>query len=400
MSAIKMAPSFSSVKSAVRPKSRTRNKSKLALEPPHLIDLVVERMDIDDYAQQQTSFDDLVTRTTEPNIFAHPRFVEALARTISTPNTLHPLVSWGNYSDGSRKMLGVWVLRETRLPNMPFASVLSPRTSPFTDISTPLLDQCHAETALASMLDYLETTAGLPKIIHCEALSANGQVIFTLLGLLNKTRRPSCLQARFTRHRLDCHAQRQQQNVLSQSLDTLRLQFGERLTYTTHTNRDISEALEEFLALEASGWQGHSGQAIICDHASAALLRASLPVLAKEGLAGLSALRLDGKALRMGLLLRSRDQAWLVRTAFDESASHLSASLPYVQALNASLLECSEVASVDSCLASTTALVAESWSTTQPMLNMMFDVRAQGSLMFDLVHAAAFIKKWSRKLRS
>ena len=81
----------------------------------------------------------------------------------------------------------------------------------------------------------------------------------------------------------------------------------------------VAEAIDDFFALEASGWKGegrHRGGARRSPQASSG--RRSL-ALAREGNVAINRILLDGRAIAAAITLRSGDTAWYWKTAYDEA---------------------------------------------------------------------------------
>jgi len=81
---------------------------------------------------------------------------------------------------------------------------------------------------------------------------------------------------------------------------------------------DVDAAMERFLALEASGWKGSSGGAILCDPQKERFFRGAARALHAAGLLRLSELRLDGELAAGAFTILHRRRAFTLRVAFDE----------------------------------------------------------------------------------
>src|SRR4029079_9322428 len=67
----------------------------------------------------------------------------------------------------------------------------------------------------------------------------------------------------------------------------------------------VRRAFEDFLALEASGWKGREGTALLSDNADVAFMREAVAALAELGCASIHSLCLDGKPVSMQLVRRA-----------------------------------------------------------------------------------------------
>jgi CelD/BcsL family acetyltransferase involved in cellulose biosynthesis len=81
---------------------------------------------------------------------------------------------------------------------------------------------------------------------------------------------------------------------------------------------EVDAAVDEFLALEASGWKGARGSAIALDPALVAFYRRLARDAARRGALALRMLLLDGRAIAVHLGLVHRGVYYLPKTAYDE----------------------------------------------------------------------------------
>lgn len=85
--------------------------------------------------------------------------------------------------------------------------------------------------------------------------------------------------------------------------------------------------LEEGLAVEASGWKGERGTAILSQPETAAFYREMAARFSRRGELALSALRLDGTLVAFDLALLFGNRYWMLKTGYLESFRHLTPGL-------------------------------------------------------------------------
>lgn len=83
--------------------------------------------------------------------------------------------------------------------------------------------------------------------------------------------------------------------------------------------RALEAELEEGLALEASGWKGRQGTAILSSPASAGFYRAVVRDAHRRGELRFSTLRVDGRLAAWDMAIVAGDRYHLLKTAFDEA---------------------------------------------------------------------------------
>lgn len=90
---------------------------------------------------------------------------------------------------------------------------------------------------------------------------------------------------------------------------------------------DLRERLGRGFRVEASGWKGLAGTAILSRPETSKFYRLVAEVFAATGELRLSEIRLDGKTVAFDLCLLDRGRLYLLKTGYDESYSQLSPGL-------------------------------------------------------------------------
>ena len=99
----------------------------------------------------------------------------------------------------------------------------------------------------------------------------------------------------------------------------------------------LDRDLERFLSLEAAGWKGSQGTAILCREDTRRFYREFAQAAAARGWLRLYSLELDGRLIAGNYGLTFGDEAFLLKTAFSEPDGRLSPGL----VLRAAVLESS-----------------------------------------------------------
>lgn len=124
---------------------------------------------------------------------------------------------------------------------------------------------------------------------------------------------------------------------------------------------DDPAAAERFLALEAKGWKGARGTALIQSPARAAFARAMLAGFRREGRLRIHELALGEASIAAGVQLRSEGAAFFWKIAHDEAFSAQSPGVLLTRALSRRLEREAEVSLVDSCASGEMATVDRLW---------------------------------------
>jgi hypothetical protein len=87
---------------------------------------------------------------------------------------------------------------------------------------------------------------------------------------------------------------------------------------------EVRAGFEDFLALEAAGWKGAAGTAMLQDARVVAWARAAIEAQAASGRVRVERLRLDGRTIASSLYFVDGDRAWGWKVSFD--ATYAAAS--------------------------------------------------------------------------
>ena len=113
--------------------------------------------------------------------------------------------------------------------------------------------------------------------------------------------------------------------------------------------------------LEASGWKGLAGTAIVSDPAVKNFVQSAVGALAAEGQARIDRLFLNGTAVAATVTLASGDTAWCWKIAYNEGLARSSPGVQLVCDLTESLLAEPGPARVNSCAAAGHPMIDHVW---------------------------------------
>ncbi len=99
---------------------------------------------------------------------------------------------------------------------------------------------------------------------------------------------------------------------------------GELRLRTISSGPGVGHALDALLRLEASGWKGRSGTAILSEPATERLYRSFVTAAASTGILRLHLLELDGDLVAGDIACAHRGVGYLLKTSFDEQLSRSS----------------------------------------------------------------------------
>jgi hypothetical protein len=159
--------------------------------------------------------------------------------------------------------------------------------------------------------------------------------------------------------------------------------------------KDVAEAFEIFLQLEAGSWKGGRGTALLSNKADAAFTRQWLSNLAAQGNASVALLRVDGKPIAAQVLLYSGSTAYTWKTAFEETYAKYSPGALLVDKITEQLFAAPQIEAIESC-SPEGSFMAQLWTGRRTTMDLLLDVGSRRSIGFALT---AFAEQGYESLR-
>jgi CelD/BcsL family acetyltransferase involved in cellulose biosynthesis len=342
---------------------------------------------------------DLATRALEPNVFYEPAFALAAAGVFGAD--VGAALVWSGTRP--RKLLGFFPARVTTRRYGIKLPVLVGWTHPYAPLGTPLVERETAEPVIAAWLAHLAADPSLPEVVLLPLLAEDGPFAQTLGTILQRGQLPC---ADFGRHhRAALEPQFEGAHYVEQALSAHRQRelrrAGRRLTdlgavlFTAATEpAAVAAAVEDFFALEASGWKGRAGTAAAGHGAVRGFFKTALSSLAAEGKAAVNRLLLDGRPIAAAITLSSGDAAWYWKTAYDEHFARYAPGILLTAALTEELTDNPGIARTDSCAAPGNAMLDTIWGERLTLCNRLIAVRPEArfarACRLEILRGAAF----------
>lgn len=277
---------------------------------------------------ERQAWDELARRAAEPNPFLESWYLlPSLESFDSAGNTsilcftrqgvlsgLMPIVRHQQYGGWPLAHIGNW-----RHPNI--------------FLGTPLVSPGAEADFWRAVLDWADANPGLSLFLHLNEITLAGPVHAALESVLAAGGRPWGVVERKERallsSDLDAEAYLARSLPARKRKDLNRRfrrleELGEAGFRWETGSEGLPRWIDEFLALEASGWKGEAGSALACNPATEALFRKSLIGAAShERLVRLS-LRVDDRPIAMLSTFLTPPGAFGFKTAFDEDYARFS----------------------------------------------------------------------------
>jgi CelD/BcsL family acetyltransferase involved in cellulose biosynthesis len=343
---------------------------------------IVEWLDLTQLPAIVDDWRDLAARTLVPNAFYEPAF--ALAAAPAFGHGAGALLVWSGALP--RKLLGLFPARVVTRRYGLKLPLLVGWTHPYAPLGTPLVDREAAEPVIAAWLAHVAEHSAFPGLVLLPFAPEHGLFAAALGATLRRGQMPSAEFNAHTRALLAPNAARSA--YLERALGgrkyrelrrtVRRLGEAGTLSYTTATEpAEVAAAMEDFLALEASGWKGEAGTAAACDQDILDFVKAALAGLAGEHKVAIDRLVLDGQPAAAGITLRSGDGAWFWKIAYDEALARYSPGVTLIALVTERLAADATIACADSCATADHAVINRTWSERLALHDLLIAVRPQ-----------------------
>ncbi|WP_157018831.1 GNAT family N-acetyltransferase [Mesorhizobium xinjiangense] len=318
--------------------------------------------------------DHLCSRSVQPNIFFNPRFLApAMPRLEDRQVQLAVMREETGERSRLRLLLPFSIEREIPLG----APVIRAWSSPFSPLGVPLIDH---DDPIGVVEDFFAMLAlprlKLPRVLMLPELPLDGEAAGALRTAAHGRNLP--LSAISNGERAVLHSDLDGEAYLKGALRShhyrefrrLKRRLAEKGELTHDVVRhpeEVRQAAEEFLSLEASGWKGRAGSAMIVDRFQAAFAREAIDRLSGRDMCRIHRLRLDGCMIASLIVFVEQGVAYTWKTAFDEAYGAFSpGTLLMIEATKVHLDDPDIVVS-DSCAVPGHPVMSRLWSERREM---------------------------------
>jgi hypothetical protein len=133
----------------------------------------------------------------------------------------------------------------------------------------------------------------------------------------------------------------------------------------------VSAALEDFFALEASGWKGAAGTAAAQTPAIRQFMETAVAGLAVQRQAGVARLVHAGRTIAADIVLRAREGAWIWKVAYDEAFAQASPGVLLALDATRTLLADPTLAWCDSCAGPDHPMIDRLWGERRTIVDRL-----------------------------
>jgi CelD/BcsL family acetyltransferase involved in cellulose biosynthesis len=318
----------------------------------------------------------LAATAAEPNVFYEPGFALAAAPVLG--RDVEAVLVWS--AERPRRLVGLFPFRVAARRYGVTFPLLVGWTHLFAPLGTPLVDRDAPAAVAASFLDHVRSDATLPRLLLLPLHDEQGAVA---QALRTAVEHGGGAHATFGRHRRAAlrpegdvagYLERAIGKKRDKEFKRLRRRLAESAPVTFDVARGpaaVTAALQSFLALEAKGWKGAAGSALLLSPSLRRFAETAVDALARQGQAGVARLLLGTRPIAAVVTLRSGGGVWAWKIAYDESLARFSPGVQAMMELTDVLLDDKTMAFADSCATPDHPMIDHLWRERIAMADLM-----------------------------
>ncbi|WP_404862942.1 GNAT family N-acetyltransferase [Georhizobium sp. MAB10] len=327
----------------------------------------------------QAELDFLANRMIEPNVFFTGRFLAPAMPRLDDRQVRLLLIR--DEAPGRSRLRMVMPFSIERPGFSVGPSIIRAWSHPFGPLGTPLVD---AEGAAETLDNFLEALAGddtqMPNVLVLPDMRIDGpaaellRAVALARGLTVETteavERPVLRSSEEPERYL-------RGAIRGRHLKEMRRQWRHLAAQGTLVHKvarqplDVRIGLEQFLALEASGWKGQRRSAMVSDRYRAAFAREAVTNQAENDNARIHVLEFDGRAIAVMVVFVIAGQAFTWKTAYDERFAASSPGKLLFWKLTEQHLDDPNIQMTDSCAVPDHPIASRLWEERERMATMI-----------------------------
>jgi CelD/BcsL family acetyltransferase involved in cellulose biosynthesis len=332
----------------------------------------------------------LAQRAVEPNGYYLPGWELAVSATARGRTDASALPA---FDRSSKRLIGLMpVISLWRALKIPLPALVS--AHPYGTLCSPLIDRGAPIEAATRLLQQAREAGAHALVLNDVAL--DGAAMNALKEVLNRDGLKPRVLSSYIRASLD--ATQDGETMLRDALGTKRLKELRRQRHRLEEHGpvvfdvarkpdDIGPALETFLQLEASGWKGKRGTALIQHAGDATFIRRAVPALADTAQCEIITLRAGTTPVAAGIVLRHQDRAFFFKLGIDERFAKYSPGAQLTLDLTRHLCADPAIASADSTASADHPMINPIWRGRFAIGDVLIPLRRNDPVVA-LIHGA------------
>nr|WP_249806812.1 GNAT family N-acetyltransferase [Bradyrhizobium sp. 1] len=332
----------------------------------------------------------LAQRAIEPNGYYLPAWELAVSATARGRTDASALPA---FDGSSKRLIGLMpVISLWQALKIPLPALVS--AHPYGTLCSPLIDRDAPIEAAARLLQQAREAGAHALVLNDVAL--DGAAMNALKEVLNRDGLKPRVLSSYVRASLD--ATQDGETMLRNALGTKKLKELRRQRHRLQEHGpvvfeiarkpdDIRPALETFLQLEASGWKGKRGTALIQHAGDATFIRRAVPALADTAQCEIITLRAGTTPVAAGIVLRHQDRAFFFKLGIDERFARYSPGTQLTLDLTRHLCADPAIASADSTASADHPMINPIWRGRIAIGDVLIPLRRNDPVVA-LIHGA------------
>ncbi len=323
----------------------------------------------------QDELEYLTYRVMEANVFFAPRFLAPAMPRLEERQVRFAVIRDEDERRSRLRMLFPFSVEKPGFSVGP--SIIRIWANPFGPLGTPLVDAEGAAETIDNLLEALaRPEARLPGLLVIPDLRLEGRFAQLARAVALARDLPLTVTNEYQRPMLQSYEDGPnylQAALAKNHLREMRRQFrllSEQGAVTYNVARQPEEIrfrMEEFLALEASGWKGRKRSAMVNDRLRAAFAREAITNLAEADAVRIHTLDLDGRAIASMVVFIMAGEAYTWKTAFDETYARFSPGKLLMADLTEWHLDDANIVRTDSCAVPDHPIMSRFWKEREAM---------------------------------
>ena len=338
----------------------------------------------------------LAARAVEPNGYYQPDWelaVNASARGRTGTSALYA-------SSDTAGLIGLLpVISMRRAYKIPLPALVA--AEPYGTLCTPLLDRDVAQDAAAKLLQQARHSGAHALILP--NMSLDGPAMQAIAAVLQRQGLRFHTLKSHLRASLD--ATREADELLRDALGAKKLKELRRLRNrlgehgavrfeVARSPQDVAAALEAFLQLEASGWKGQRGTALVQDKGDVAFARRATMASADSGQCEIVTLRAGDTPVAAAIVVRHQHRAFYFKLGIDERFAKYSPGVQLTLELTRHLCADPAITSADSTASPDHPMIDPIWRGRFAIGDVLIPLRKNDPVV-KLIHAALMARQFA-----
>jgi hypothetical protein len=363
--------------------------------------MLVEIVDFDKLRRYEAEWGDLAGRALERNVFWEPGFALPFLEFARRPRNLRFLLAWRRTATEKRqRLMALWPILAPGASEKPYRIW----RHEYCCHGAPLLDQADADACLDAIVSKLSAERRSAPVLSLTMLPTGGALFSLVSSFAARHGLAVADLAQYQRATFDATEAGQ---AVTDSFSSKKGKELRRLARRLQEKGEVSfgiadegEALnqhiETFLALEARGWKGKNGGALLARPERAAFARAMLRRMAQEGRCRIYWLACGESVVASNILLLDPDRAFFWKTAYDEEFSAFSPGVLLTLRMTDAALRDPGLRRIDSCAIPNHPMIDHVWRNRESFADIMLACRPDAG---SALHYALRRERFSRWLR-